>query len=85
MNTKPTANASYHEWIDYYNKMLVGQIKPELDIAWQKRLRKIFSEMPENWCLKTDTEILRGKGIVWDRESGNFFFKPRPVDWQQFM
>ena len=77
MNTKPTANASYHEWIDYYNKMLVGQIKPELDIAWQKRLRKIFSDLrpsaygikqhngsPANCIYTTDTPTAQITNII---------------------
>ena len=79
-----TSNALYHEYQGYYNQLLVGQIEPDLDIAWSTRLAKIFAEMPEKWCVRIDAEILRPKGIIWDRASGNFRYRPQPIGLKEF-
>ncbi|MBR5705890.1 MAG: hypothetical protein IKX21_07975 [Deltaproteobacteria bacterium] len=73
---RPTANALYHEYIDYYNRLLAGQIEPDLDIAWQARLMQIFSQMSRPWCERVAGDILQPKGIHWDRSRGTFSWRP---------
>ena len=57
---------------EYYGRLCVGQICPDLDIAWRARLEKIFSSMPVPWCESIYQELLAPAGVLWSRKDNTF-------------
>ncbi|MBO7410558.1 MAG: hypothetical protein J6T92_01400 [Ottowia sp.] len=57
---------------EYYGRLCVGQICPDLDIAWRARLEKIFSAMPAPWCESIYQELLAPIGVLWSRKDNTF-------------
>jgi hypothetical protein len=70
---------------DYYNRIIVNQVSPELDIAWQTRLQSIFSKMPKAWCQRVSEEALSIKKIYWDEASNTFTHRPDSMDLAMFV
>ena len=66
--------ATSTEYNEQFSRLLIKQIHPDLDIAWQERLSRIFSEMPEEWCVKINKEVLTKKKIHWDKKRNNFLY-----------
>ena len=71
---RPTAQDGY---LEYYGRLCVSQICPDLDIAWRARLEKIFSSMPLPWCENIYKELLAPAGVIWSFKDNTHTFGRR--------
>ncbi|MBR6976067.1 MAG: hypothetical protein IKH84_04105 [Ottowia sp.] len=72
-------------YLEYYGRLCVSQICPDLDIAWRKRLEQIFSGMSQAWCENIYQELLAPAGILWSRKSGEFGRRASDIGLQEFV
>ena len=71
--------------MEYYGRLCISQICPDLDIAWRSRLEKIFSGMPQAWCENIYRELLAPAGILWSRKTGEFGRRAQEPGLQEFV
>ncbi|MBQ9579072.1 MAG: hypothetical protein IJR28_06040 [Ottowia sp.] len=64
-------------YLEYYGRLCVSQICPDLDIAWRARLEKIFSTMPLEWCEGIYKELLAPANVLWSFKDNTHTFGRR--------
>ena len=65
------------DYIPYELRVKILQIDPKLDVYWEEYLTQIFNELSAEERNNVNEQLLKDKGIVWDKETQSFEYKDK--------